>query len=122
MRANDTITLICYVLSLICIIYITQAMHRYFRRKYREGVVGIGLVLGMLMFTAYALERLIGFLIRFGRIEGWSGYNFRLLQDWGWTTGVIGTTVTLCALAIMVQGRELGLFFERLEKKKGVRR
>ncbi|MEK4328896.1 hypothetical protein MKX70_23955 [Paenibacillus sp. FSL R7-0312] len=122
MRANDTITLICYALSLICIIYITAAMHIYFRKKYREGVVGIGLVLGMLMFTAYALERLIGFVIRFGRIEGWSGYSFRLLQDWGWTIGVIGTTVTLCALAILVQGRDLGLFLERPEKKKGVRR
>ncbi|OMF31215.1 hypothetical protein [Paenibacillus sp. FSL H8-0259] len=95
-------------------------MHIYFRKKYREGVVGIGLVLGMLMFTAYALERLIGFVIRFGRIEGWSGYYFRLLQDWGWTIGVIGTTVTLAALAILVQGRDLGLFLERPSgKRKG---
>lgn len=117
MRANDTITLICYALSLICIIYITQAMHRYFRRKYREGVVGMGLVLGMLMFTAYALERLVGFLIRFGKVQGWGGYYFELLQQWGWTTGVIGTTVTLAALAILVQGRDLGLFFERKGKK-----
>lgn len=117
MRANDTITLIGYALSLICIIYITFAMHRYFRRKYREGVVGLGLLLGMLMFTAYALERALGFIIRFGKTEGWSGPYFQLLQEWGWTTGVIGTTVTLIALAVLVQGRDLSLFFERKGKR-----
>ncbi|MNC30596.1 hypothetical protein D3C75_788850 [compost metagenome] len=67
----------------------------------------------MLMFTAYALERAMGFIIRFGKTEGWSGHYFQLLQDWGWTTGVIGTTVTLIALAVLVQGRDLSLFFER---------
>ncbi|AIQ54559.1 hypothetical protein [Paenibacillus sp. FSL R7-0331] len=117
MRANDTITLIGYALSLICIVYITASMHVYFRKKYRQGVVGMGLVLGMLMFTAYALERLLGFVIRLGKTEGWSGHYFRLLQDWGWTIGVIGTTVTLIALAVLVQGRDLSLFFERKGRK-----
>lgn len=117
MRVNDTITLIGYSLSLICIVYITASMHVYFRKKYRQGVVGMGLVLGMLMFTAYALERLVGFVIRLGKVEGWDGYYFGLLQEWGWTVGVIGTTVTLCALAILVQGRDLGLFFERKGRK-----
>lgn len=33
MRANDTITLIGYALSLICIVYITASMHVYFRKN-----------------------------------------------------------------------------------------
>lgn len=119
MRANDSLILVCYALSLICIVYITGAMHLYFRRKYREGLVGMGLVVGMLLFTAYAFERMIGFVIRYGRVAGWSGEVFDFIQAWGWLIAVVGTTITLCALAILVQGRDLGLFIERRGGSKG---
>lgn len=117
MRANDSLILLGYALSLICIIYITASMHVYFRRKYREGLVGLGLIVGMLLFTSYALERLIGFILRFGRLNGWSGPAFEFLTDWGWAIGVSGTTITLIILAVLVQGRDLGLFFERGPRK-----
>lgn len=113
MRASDSIILLCYPLAIVCVLFIIASMHVYFRKKYKQGVVGFGLIVGMLLFTAYAFERGIALVIRLGRVYGWDTPLYRFIAEWGWTAGVIGTTAILCVLAVLVQGRDMGLFFER---------
>lgn len=113
MRLTDMTLIFCYALSTVCMLYILFTMHNYFRRKFHDGVVSAALLVGMLFFTTYVIERVAGFIIRFGKVSGWSGDLFLFVQQWGWMASVLGTTISLCVLALMVQGKDLGVFFQR---------
>lgn len=117
MRASDSIILLCYPLAVFCLVVITFVMHVYFKKKYHEGVIGFGLAIGMLLFVAYGFERAIALIIRLGKIYQWDTPTYHFIVEWGWTAGVIGTTATLCMLAMLVQSQDLSLFFERQRPK-----
>ncbi|WP_433943454.1 hypothetical protein [Paenibacillus sp. SN-8-1] len=106
----DLILISLYVVAVVCAIYIIGAHRKYFKERFKAGVVS-AFMLAMLFFLgAYTFKMLTVLWIRASKLLGAETVLMQTLQLYAWTIAQIGTTLGLVILAVLTYTKRFDLF------------
>lgn len=120
MQAIDIILLSLYLLSLTCSIYVISAHRKYFKERFKVGVVNVFMIAMLFFLSAYTIKMCSVILIRLSVIFGWNYPLLETIQLYIWFVAQLGTTTGLISLAILTWTKRYDLFvYLRKVDKKG---
>ncbi|MNT19130.1 hypothetical protein D3C71_1692160 [compost metagenome] len=116
---TDLILISLYIVAVVCAIYIIGAHRKYFRERFKAGVVS-AFMLAMLFFLgAYTFKMATVLWIRASKVLGTETALMQTLQLYAWTIAQIGTTLGLIILAVLTYTKRFDLFIylKKMDRK-----
>ena len=120
MQAIDIILLTFYLLSLTCSIYVISAHRKYFKERFKVGVVNVFMIAMLFFLAAYTIKMFSVILTRLSVVFGWNYPLLETIQLYIWFVAQLGTTTGLISLAVLTWTKRYDLFvYLRKVDKKG---
>lgn len=107
----DLILISLYVVAIVCAVYIIGAHRKYFKERFKSGVVSAFMLAMLFFLSAYTFKMLTVLWIRAGKVLGLDSQLMQTLQLYAWTLAQLGTTIGLIILAILTYTKRYDLFF-----------
>ena len=117
----DWVLLVLYTTSISSAVYIITAHRKYFRERFKSGIVNLFMVAMLFFLTAYCIKMGVAVWIRSSEVLGGRTEAVETAQLLCWTIAQVGTTIGLVSLAILTYTRryDLWIYIKRTIDKKG---
>lgn len=119
MHTIDMILLTFYFIGAICGVYNLVAHRKYFKERFKSGVVS-AFMLAMLFFLgAYTFKMFVAIWIRLSTSLTGRDAVLESIQTYAWTIAMFGTTTGLVILSILTYTKRYDLFvyLRKIDKK-----
>ncbi|MFP4976401.1 hypothetical protein ACE6ED_13440 [Paenibacillus sp. CN-4] len=122
---NTTLLLVLYGLSISFSVWIIFAHRKYFKNRFKAGVVSAFMLAMLFFLVAYTVKMSVAFWIRLTDVPGvGSNPSLEAMQNWFWTGAQCLTTLGLGILAYLTFRKRYDLFIylRRADKKAEARK
>lgn len=115
----DLILISLYVVAIVCAVFIIGAHRKYFKERFKSGVVSAFMLAMLFFLSAYTVKMLTVLWIRGSKVIGADTVFIQTLQLYAWTIAQLGTTIALIILAVLTWTKRYDLFIylKKIEKE-----
>lgn len=110
MQVVDFIILFLYVIAIACAVYIIFSHRKYFKERFRKGVVSAFMLAMLFFLSAYTFKMITAFWIRLSGVLYDRDPLLVAVQTNAWAVAQFFTTLSLVILAILTYTRRYDLF------------
>ncbi|MMZ45247.1 hypothetical protein D3C76_334260 [compost metagenome] len=118
MGFNDYVTLSCYVLSLLCALYILIAHVPYYIGRFKAGVVNLFMLAMGVFLIAYILKMGTAVWTRLSKIFSAGDALTQAMQTNVWTVAMLGTTFAFVSVALLTYKNRFDIWVYLRKPKK----
>lgn len=119
MHTIDMILLTLYFIGAISGVYNLIAHRKYFKERFKSGVVSAFMLAMLFFLAAYTFKMVIAIWMRLSTSLTGRGAVLEAIQTYAWTIAMFGTTTGLVILSILTYTKRYDLFvyLRKIDKK-----